>query len=346
MPSHGSSTAEETVLQSLEMEKEKVLEKESEAKLENLQYEKTVTITWACRCGSKFQESVIEFAPGAAQKLVQAVIDLDIESMAGLSSALSSSSSLSSSSTEYVKTPVPVKLSRRSQNKSTNAANESESTGAKTHEKPIEAQYILLCKSRGNEIVLKHADISKTLCDQSSYQVLHRKHYGRLSGIFRWATLKQIESVEFVRFHLYWKKNVSIDTNDIGALPPSDSEEYCFSADTNPPVLKSALRHFIEHPSHAPKHPYHRPRIPKKLRVRLDVNKELITHEGYGIFVKENICWTKVFVIEVVFATCCLIFAVVWCRRNERGIQDGFAIAGTGLSYLTIMLGGLQAVFQ
>ena len=54
----------------------------------------------------------------------------------------------------------------------------------------------------------------------------------------------------------------------------------------------------------------------------------------------------KFFVVEAVFATCCVLFAVGWCVRNEGGIQDGFAIAGTGIAYATIMLGALQAVSQ
>lgn len=48
--------------------------------------------------------------------------------------------------------------------------------------------------------------------------------------------------------------------------------------------------------------------------------------------------------IEGMFATCCLIFAIVWCIIHKGGIQDGFAVAGTGIAYLTILLGALQAV--
>jgi hypothetical protein len=53
-----------------------------------------------------------------------------------------------------------------------------------------------------------------------------------------------------------------------------------------------------------------------------------------------------VFAIEVMFATACMIFAIVWCIKNSGGIQDGFAIAGTGIAYATIILGALQAAAQ
>lgn len=52
------------------------------------------------------------------------------------------------------------------------------------------------------------------------------------------------------------------------------------------------------------------------------------------------------FAVELIFATACLLFAAVWCLRNQGGIQDGFAIAGTGIAYATIVLGALQAVSQ
>jgi hypothetical protein len=137
---------------------------------------------------------------------------------------------------------------------------------------------------------------------------------------------------------------VSIDIKDLGDLPQQPSEEYCYQADTNPPVLKTALRHFIQHPDHAPTIPYHRSRIPKKQRNKLNLRKDLGPQEGYGLYIQESICWTKLFVIEAILATCCVLFAIVWCVMNKGGIQDGFAIAGTGIAYLTIILGGLQAV--
>jgi hypothetical protein len=117
---------------------------------------------------------------------------------------------------------------------------------------------------------------------------------------------------------------------DFGKLAPYSSEDYSYTADTNPPVLRTTLRHFIEHPSHAPKHPHHRPRVPKKVRGPLLLDKSLTPREGYGLYIQERICWSKVFAIEAVLATACIIFAIVWCTKYRGGIQDGFAIAGTG----------------
>jgi hypothetical protein len=145
---------------------------------------------------------------------------------------------------------------------------------------------------------------------------------------------------------LYWATNVGIDHSDFGRLPPYPSEDYLFTANTNPPVPRTALQHFIENPSHAAKQPRHRPRIPKKVRGPLLLDTRVDSLEGYGIYIQERICWKKVFLIEAVFATACMIFAVVWCIRNEGGIQDGFAIAGTGIAYATILLGASQAVAQ
>jgi hypothetical protein len=139
---------------------------------------------------------------------------------------------------------------------------------------------------------------------------------------------------------------VSIERNDFDVLPPPLLEDYSYLADTKPPVLKTALRHFIKYPNHAPKAPRHRPRIPKKLRDQLVLTKDLGSREGYGLYLQESICWEKVFIIEAIFATCCMAFAVIWCIRNNGGIQDGFAIAGTGIAYGTIMLGALQAISQ
>jgi hypothetical protein len=212
---------------------------------------------------------------------------------------------------------------------------------------PDNPEYILLCKQNGRDARLHHADITQAPCDNSTYNVLHRIYYGRYPNIWRWITLREIYSIDFVKFHLYWATNVSIDSKDIGLLPPQPSPDYDYRADTNPPVLTTALRHFIEHPTHAPKTPAHRPRIPKKVKQPLELlEKNMDPREGYGLYVRDQIAWVRVCVVESVFATFCLLFAVVWCTRNNGGIQDGFAIAGTGLAYATIILGALQALCQ
>jgi hypothetical protein len=109
-------------------------------------------------------------------------------------------------------------------------------------------------------------------------------------------------------------------------------------------VLKSALRHFIENPDHAPKIAHHLPRIPKKLGKELILFNDAKPTPGYGLYIQDEIRWKKVFVVEAIFATFCIGFAIVWCIKKGGGIQDGFAIAGTGIAYGSIMLGALQAV--
>ena len=123
---------------------------------------------------------------------------------------------------------------------------------------------------------------------------------------------------------------MSIEDCDFGELPPYPSEDYPFVADTNPPVPRTALGHFIEYPSHAPKQPQHRPRTPKKVGEPLPFVKTLL-RARYGLYIRERICRRKVFAIEAVFATVCMKFAMIWCVKNHGGIQDGFAIAGTGM---------------
>jgi hypothetical protein len=62
--------------------------------------------------------------------------------------------------------------------------------------------------------------------------------------------------------------------------------------------------------------------------------------------VHEKICWARVQVLEVVFAMVCAVVAVAWCIRSGGCVQDGCAIAGTGLAYAGIGLGTLQAALQ
>lgn len=148
------------------------------------------------------------------------------------------------------------------------------------------------------------------------------------------------------KFYIYWRKNVSIEPKDLREFPKQPSQQYRDHADTNPPVLRTALRHFIQHPNHAPKFAHHRLQIPKKQRNKLCSGKEVGPLEGYGLYIQEKICWVKVIIIEPLLATCCVVFGVGWCIKNNGGIQDGFAIAGTGIAYLTIIPSALQAVAQ
>lgn len=135
---------------------------------------------------------------------------------------------------------------------------------------------------------------------------------------------------------------MNIEDKDFGCLPSQSRDDYSYQADTNPPIPRDAVRHFIEYPEHAPRTAFNRLRIPKKIRQKISSP----CLEAYGIYIQESINWTKVIIVEVIFSTCCVIFAVFWCIAHEGGIQDGFTIAGTGIAYSTIMLVGLQALAQ
>jgi hypothetical protein len=109
-------------------------------------------------------------------------------------------------------------------------------------------------------------------------------------------------------------------------------------------VPRKALRHFFEHPHHAPKIPHHRPRLPKKVREPLVLNKLSSEREGYGLYICECVSWTRVVIVEAVITIVCVTFAVFWCVEKNGGIQDGCAVAGIGLACGNIILGAFQAV--
>ena len=75
------------------------------------------------------------------------------------------------------------------------------------------------------------------------------------------------------------------------------------------------------------------------------LQRDFAPREGvWTLYSRKNLL--KVFAIEAVFATTCMIFAAIWCVKNHGGIQDGSAIASTGIAYATIILGASQAVSQ
>ncbi|CZR66305.1 uncharacterized protein PAC_16206 [Phialocephala subalpina] len=289
-------------------------------------------------CGSIFQETVTEYKEGAAQALAElaessTVVDIKrlAEDQDGPSPSPSSSSK-SAGSLSFV--------SRRAVTTPRDSGTEMETRVIDTYEHS-RREYFLMCRPRQSDMILKHVDVTEARCDYTSYEKLNRAYYGYWPKFLCWALLKEISSVEFVRFYLYWQRNVSIDPKDIGVLAPSPSDEYSYRADTNPPVLKTALQHFIQHPSHAPKIPRHRLRIPKKLQTKLLLLENVDRLEGYGISIQEKLSWRKIFMVEAVFSTACVLFAVIWCVKNHGGIQDGFVIAGTGITYASVILGAL-----
>ncbi|KUJ15284.1 uncharacterized protein LY89DRAFT_750603 [Mollisia scopiformis] len=190
-----------------------------------------------------------ETTAGAAKALAQGVQDdtsVDIERIAGAQDQASSGSSSSSESAQSTDS-----LSLR-------AVNKGSRTGPPTSGDPIDLdnedhesshkEYFLMCTPKRSDMVLRHVDVTRARCDYTSYHNLNREYYKKWPRCLHWLFLKEISSVDFIKFHLYWKQNVSIEEKDIGILPPRLSDEYSYSADTNPPVLRTALRHFIQHP--------------------------------------------------------------------------------------------------
>jgi hypothetical protein len=138
---------------------------------------------------------VIEYKQGAAKKLADSIYtraSIDIERQAGSESCSESTASDSSSSSDG-------RCHRTSSGRSNASVEEKDQSthgDAATHGEKL---FILLCRDSGNETRLRHADVSKTLCDYSSYQVLHAQYYGRLKGFWKWLVLREIFSVEFVK---------------------------------------------------------------------------------------------------------------------------------------------------
>lgn len=60
-------------------------------------------------------------------------------------------------------------------------------------------EFILLCRPSGQEILLKHANVTNTPCDRSTYEMLHRKHFGKYHIYIKWMYLTEISSVDFTK---------------------------------------------------------------------------------------------------------------------------------------------------
>ena len=152
-----------------------------------------------------------------------------------------------------------------------------------------------------------------------------------------------------MKFHVYWRTNVNIEVSDLGSLPPPTSRDYDFDRKARrPPILRTALTHFLQHPSHAPKGSRHLARMPKKLGGIIEVVDDSDEErEGWGLFVREVVCWKKMSFAFGLIGIAALAFAIIWCQLHDGSIQDGFTVTGVLLAYGTILLGLLQvAVFQ
>ena len=145
---------------------------------------------------------------------------------------------------------------------------------------------------------------------------------------------------------MYWRDNVSILPEGINKLPPAEATDYLYSRSTSPPVLLTAVQHFIEFPTHAPRSTVYLDRIPKKVGVAPKVAKDGSHTTGYGLRLCESICWTKTIVVECCIAVAASVIATVWCTRNDGSLQDGCSIAGVILAYGTLLLVVVQGLAQ
>ncbi|KAI9803303.1 MAG: hypothetical protein M1825_002094 [Sarcosagium campestre] len=214
-------------------------------------------------------------------------------------------------------------------------------------------KFILLCLRDGTSAeTLGHARVTTAGSDMCMYKALNRKYMTRRRRLLRFLTLRELHEVDFVRFQLYYQKKVAIDDRiDTGQIPPvSKRQDYEFDRPQGhrkrqPLILKTALKHFIEEPTHATAGVKHLSRMPKKMRHKLRLLPSAETElEGWGLRLRERVCWKKVAAVEATWALMALIFAIVWCRCHPQSdLQDGFAVTGVLLAYGTIFLGLMHA---
>ncbi|KAE8444561.1 hypothetical protein EG329_014485 [Mollisiaceae sp. DMI_Dod_QoI] len=134
-----------------------------------------VEVSWKCACGATFQETVIEYKPGAAQAMVQlngSGASIDIERLAEEQNGLGSSS--------YESVEKGNSLCQRSVSRSGSKDISTDTDpGAQSHrvyENSLQ-EYFLMCRPKGSEMVLKHVDVTEAKCDYTSYFKLNNAYY-------------------------------------------------------------------------------------------------------------------------------------------------------------------------
>ncbi|KAI9792118.1 MAG: copper-binding transcription factor [Piccolia ochrophora] len=309
-------------------------------------YEQVVTIHWQCKCGMTFKEDVIEYRRGDANELAKECMmneqehDLEKQNTTPESNGTRRSTSGSSQTTACARSASRT----QSGPATTEAADGDEYTNSS--ENSDCGRWVLLCMYAGGDNQVKHACVKTARCNKEMYTQLHQCYNSRFRAWIRWLTLQKIDFVDFVRFHIYWRTNVNIEASDLGKLPPSTAKEYDFDRSApKPAILRTALLHFIQHPSHAPNGTRHLTRMPKKVGSMLIVGKDTDEErEGWGLHVREVICWRKVAVAMAMISIGALLFAIIWCVLHDGGIQDGFTVTGVLLVYGTVILALLQGM--
>ena len=149
-------------------------------------------------CGRFFKERVIELRAGGVQSLVDSTTTsgqgIDVERMAG------SQDHLGPTPSRTVQDSNPT--ARRSFQRDDNSVERQRDERNNCYQQvsnPGDKEFILVCRDKQSDTKLYHADITKAMCDFTSYHVLHAQYYGRFKMIWKWLTLKEIGSVDFVK---------------------------------------------------------------------------------------------------------------------------------------------------
>ncbi|KAL9607219.1 MAG: hypothetical protein Q9167_007845, partial [Letrouitia subvulpina] len=292
--------------------------------------EKTVTIHWQCvsqpintlsdaidslalqKCGKHFQEDVVEPYSGYADELVrQCVLDAnesDVEKQEGAAEL----DGMQDSSSVY---PIPTISSASQPTLGPNQPTlEVTLNGEKRVKQELseQARWILLCLPGREYYKVHHTYVKNARCNKEMYARLHKRYYSNFRSWIRWLTLHKLESVGFIRFHVYWRYNVDIEASDLGSIPPPTSTDYDFDRTAErPPILRTALTDFLVHPSHAPSGTRHLARMPKKIGGMLAIAEEMDEErEGWGLYVREGLCWKKTSLAFGLIRVAALTFAI------------------------------------
>ncbi|KAH0553287.1 hypothetical protein GP486_006580 [Trichoglossum hirsutum] len=208
--------------------------------------------------------------------------------------------------------------------------------------------YLLLCFNYwGFKTKLIHLDISGCRSDMAMFQKMNEKYYGvgKRRRLWNLLSLRTLSSIEFVRFHIYFKNNVAIDLSTIGELPPA-SEPYVYSVGKRaikPNIPNQALLHFFLQPEHSGGCTHSHRRLPKRT-AKLELAAEDCYAPGWGPWFREEFSWAKAFVMEALIAGGSLAFGIAWSLHSGNGLQDGFSVGAWMLTVGTLGLGLLHGV--
>ncbi|KAL9113553.1 MAG: hypothetical protein Q9227_002291 [Pyrenula ochraceoflavens] len=301
------------------------------------------------KCGERFQEDIVESYPGHGDALVEQCTldadDCDIEKQGASTEIAGTQSSSSIYPTSGVSSP------RQSATSANQPRLEVTASGKKraSQETSEQGRWVLLCLPGRRYYEVHNTCVKKARCNRDMYAQLHKRYHLKFRRWILWLTLRKLESVSFVRFHIFWRNNVNIEAIDLGSLPPPTSTDYDFDRMADrPPILRTALTHFLQHPMHAPRGTRHLARMPKKMGDKVAIAEESDEErEGWGLYVREVVCWKRTSIAFGFLGVAALVFAIVWCRLHDGDIQDGFTVTGVLLAYGTIFLGLIQAaIFQ